>query len=158
MSEINLNAQVKLSDVLALLQAGTCLDYLCHNVAYLMREQIATIPGFKEYESDFLDNDSGNDHQRIGAIPYYFLVDDTCGREIKKHNEMSPQVITQVNNFMVRINPDLQHMVKDYLSEMTLSYFRFRSERYCCDSRQNRIAVIQKILRHFPDAVFEISL
>lgn len=159
MSEINIHAKVKLADVLALLNAETCMDYLCHNVAYLMRQQIETVPGYAEYRSDFIT--AGDDHgepKRIGAIPYYFLVDDGFGRQLKNHNPMSPQVITQMNQFMVRIEPEMIGIREDDLSENTLMYFRFKNNKYCCDCRENRIGALEKILHYYPDAVFEINL
>lgn len=163
-SEFNLHTEVRLADLLALLEANTCQAYLCHYVAYYLRFEIAKHPEYQDYfEKAYVpDADDTYTQQRNTAIPYYFLVRDDI--QIR-HYPLQEQIIPQFYSFMLRYRPELEQITNPYLmslSENTMRKFYLDepvSEAYrMMDPHECRLGMVRKILEHDPDAVLTIKL
>jgi len=149
-SIVNIQTEVRISDILELLKADTCKFYICHNVAYLIRDKLVRVPGYEEYctANSYLDG------QNATGIPYYFLTDD---EQRIPHNLMSPQVIAQLNEWIMKLNPAMSEFIsEDGLDNYTMSKTAFGE--YRLNDRENRIGLLEKIIKEDPDAVLSINL
>lgn len=149
-SIVNIQTEVRIADILELLKAETCKFYICHNVAYLIRDKLALVPGYEEY-CDRCSHFNGKD---ATGIPYYFLTDDELNIP---HNFMSPQVIAQLNNWIVKLNPAMSEFISENeLNNYIMSKTVFGD--YRLDDLENRIGLLEKIVKEDPDAVLSINL
>lgn len=149
-SIVNIQTEVRIADVLELLKTDTCKYYICHNVAYLIRDKLALVPGYGEYVKKH-DHYTGEDGT---GIPYYFLTDDETSIP---HNPMSPQVISQLNAWIVKFNPYTSAFISDdCLDNYQMSKAVFGE--YRMNHRENRIGLLEKIVKEDPDAVLSINL
>ena len=154
-SVVNIQTEVRIADILEMLIARTCKEYICHNIAYLLRSEIAKVPGYDDYYQRhfFRTPEDEYDDMDNAAIPYYFLNDDN---EPIPHFNLSEQVVAQLNEWIVRFDPSMTNKVSGHLDEYPMSIAVFGE--YRCDGRNNRIGLLEKILKADPDAVLSINL
>lgn len=154
-SVVNIQTEVRIADILEMLLARTCKEYICHNIAYLLRSELAKVPGYDDYlQRHFFNNaEEEYDHMYNAALPYYFLNDDN---EPISHFKLSEQVVAQLNEWIVRFVPGMAKHVTGFLDEYPMSMAAFGE--YRCDGRNNRIGLLEKILKADPDAVISINM
>ena len=163
-SDFNLHTEVRLADLLALLEANTCQAYLCHYVAYSLRYMIAAHPNYADYFQQLYVKGADDTYtqQRNTAIPYYFLV-----RDINpiRHHDLQSQVVPQFNALMVKYRPDLEQIINPGISCLSENVMRkFWMDESTTDPYRHvdsdvvRLGVVRKILEHDPEAVLTIHL
>jgi hypothetical protein len=151
-SIVNIQTEVRISDILELLRAGKCKDYICHNIAYLLRNEIAKVPGYDDYhERHFINPADEYDMMENSAIPYYFL-----DYESIPHFDLSEQVVSQLNEWIVKFDPKMTRYVSGFLDEYPMSMVVYGV--YCSNGRKNRMGLLEKILKVDSDAVLSINM
>lgn len=157
-SVINYQTEIRIADLLALMEADKCKHYLCHNVAYLLRDRIAEIPGYRQYETAQRSYIAGSNYEDIdyqhetNAIPYYFINDEY---DIINHHDLTPQIVSQLNEWVRKFKPGIE--LDDYMfDEFKISLVLFGAYRF--NDRGIRIELLQKIVEAEPDAVLSIRL
>lgn len=157
-SVINYQTEIRIADLLALMETDKCKHYLCHNVAYLLRDRIAEIPGYRQYENTQRSYIAGSNyedidyHHETNAIPYYFINDEY---DRIKHHELTPQIVSQLNEWVRKFKPGIE--LDDYmLDEFKISLVVFGEYRF--SERGIRIELLRKIVKADPDAVLSIRL
>lgn len=157
-SVINYQTEISIADLLALMESDKCKHYLCHNVAYLLRDRIAEIPGYQQYENTQRSNiarinhDDIDCHHETNAIPYYFINDEY---DKIKHHDLTPQIVSQLNEWVRKFKPGIE--LDDYMfDEYKISKVVFGEYRF--NDREIRIELLRKIVKVNPDAVLSIRL
>jgi len=163
-SDFNLHTEVRLADLLALLEANTCQAYLCHYVAYTLRDEISKHRNYRAYHKEVYVEGADDTYtqQRNTAIPYYFLV-----RDINpiRHHDLQSQVVPQFNALMVKYRPDLEEIINPGISCLSENVMRkFWMDESTTDPYRQvdsdvvRLGMVRKILEHDPEAVLTIQL
>ena len=151
-SVINYQTEIRIADLLALMETDKCKHYLCHNVAYLLRGRIAEIPGYQQYENVQRSYIARFNHHETNAIPYYFINDEY---DRIKHHDLTPQIVSQLNEWVRKFKPGIE--LDDYmLDEFKISLVVFGEYRF--SERGIRIELLRKIVKVDPDAVLSIRL
>lgn len=151
-SVINYQTEIRIADLLALMETDKCKHYLCHNVAYLLRDRIAEIPGYQQFENTQRSYIALFNHHEINAIPYYFINDEY---DKIKHHDLTPQIVSQLNEWVRKFKPGIE--LDDYtLDEFKISLVVFGEYRF--SERGIRIELLRKIVKADPDAVLSIRL
>lgn len=151
----NIQTEVRVADILALLIAGNTQYFICHNVAYLIRDKLALIPGYVEFSK--LNIMYGvND-----GLPYFFVITDSEGKEryTPKEFNLSYQIVEQLNSFHCRMTNEYPYCSDEVLNDGLLEWYTPRnSSPYFYWSRVARVEFLRAIVKADPDAVLSISI
>ena len=153
----NIQTEVRVADILALLIAGNTRYFICHNVAYLIREKLAQVPGYAEFSKlDIMYGANEND-----GLPYFFVITDSEGKErfTPKEFNLSYQIVGQLNSFHCRMTNEYPYCSDEVLNDVLLEYYTPRNNSpYFYWSKIARIEFIRAILKFDPDAVLNINI
>lgn len=157
-SVINYQTEIRIADLLEIMETDKCKYYICHNVAFMLRDRIAEIPGYQQFETiqrekiDRIDCDEIDCYQETNAIPYYFITDDY---DVIKHHNLTPQVVSQLNVWVRKFNPVVV-LHDDFFDEYKISMVLFGE--YSFNERGVRTCLLRKIVAEDPNAVLSIRL
>lgn len=151
----NIQTEVRVADLLALLTAGNTRYFICHNVAYLIRDKLALIPGYVEF-SKLNIMYGAND-----GLPYFFVITDSEGKEryTPKEFNLSYQIVDQLNSFHCRMTAEYPYCSDEVLNDGLLEWYTPRNNSpYFYWSRVARVEFLRAIVKAEPDAVLSISI
>lgn len=151
----NIQTEVRVADILALLIAGNTRYFICHNVAYLIRDKLALIPGYdKMPERESMYGDTY-------GVPYFFVITDSEGKErfTPKEFNLSYQIVEQLNSFHCRMTDEYLYCTDEVLNDGLLEWYTPRNNSpYFYWSRVARVEFLRAILKFDPDAVLSINI
>lgn len=115
-------ADIKISDILALLEGRTTDYYICHNICWLLVAQFRQIDGYVKYEKDYFTRSqfAGN-----SSLPYYFYY-NSYGDSFP----ITEQVFQYLDIWMKKIIPNVAYPHSRF-------YFTFEGEHALYDLNRN---------------------
>ena len=154
---LHIQTEIRFADILALLKTKNVKFYLCHHVAYMIRDKLALIPGYNERMKEVREENSAwfaeTLEYEMRSGPFYFIYD--------KHlpNSLEEQVVGQLNAWMVKLNPEI-----DVCNFYNRSLHTWGLKQAIGDNknhlgnRESRVALLEKILEIDPEAVLSVNL
>ena len=151
----NIQTEVRIADILKLLEEENTRYFICHNVAYLIRDKLALVPGYAEFPK------RGSVYGDTYGVPYFFVITDSLGMEryTPKEFNMSYQIVEQLNSFHLRMSNEPPYPSDEVLNDGMLNQYCSRNNTpYFHWSRVARVEFIRAIVKFDPDAVLRISI
>lgn len=155
---LQIQTEVRFADILALMKANKVKFYLCHHVAYMIRDKLALIPGYEQRMKEIREDnvawfrDETLEYEMASA-PFYFIYE--------KHlpNSLEEQVVGQLNAWMVKLNPEIKEcdLYRRSLHSWGLNQAIGVYENDL-GTRGVRVALLEKILEIDPEAVLSVNL
>jgi hypothetical protein len=153
-----IQTEIRFADLLALYKTQDVKYFICHNLAFMLKDKLAENEGFVE-EFTQMGEQSRNDGlpELANSACYYYIYLNS-----EKSTDFCAQVVAQLNHYISKIFPrynlsDLfEHNLPDYILNACLpnseglwfQEFQFKS----------RLALLEKIVEFDPDAVISINL
>jgi hypothetical protein len=150
---MQIQADIRISDLLALLKTEQIPFYLCHHIAWMVKEQLGA--GYEEYQTKHnAEWGHGCNPQVVNSGPYFYVYDNSKG-------EMSRQVMAQINTWVEKFYPDC-FISPDLISGNALDTIMYGvASVYTIPlnqwERQARIRLLEKILEVNPDESIAIN-
>lgn len=152
----NIQTEIQVSDILELLNAGETRHFICHNIAYLIQDKLALIPGYEKFQNLSRFRSKG-----LHSLPYYFILYDVNGRSryVPKKYDLSYQVVEQLNSIHCQITKEHVYPSGEVLNNGLLeTYCKRDGSSYSHWSRIARIQFLRAIVKFNPQAVLSINI
>lgn len=156
---LNISTEIRIADILALMNQKTVKHFICHHVAFMLQDQLMKVPGFQafyernrefEYESVPEYQSAEAAEFEIRSAYFYFL-----NRNYK--SELDTQVVSQLNQWYARIYGDM-YFAENYIQDQQWAVIAPRWFVREPDLRRCRVVLLEKILELDPHAVLSIKL
>lgn len=159
-----LQTEIRIADLLALVKTQSVKYFLCHNLAYMIKDKLAENEGFTEYmarHTQKCDNDGLRYMLPSGC--YYYIYENSPVAE-----GFSRQVVGQLNGYLKKIFPEVvweelsavSTLQDNNLSDYVLALCLPNSEHlwYQEFNFKSRVALLELILEQDSEAVISINL
>lgn len=167
-SDINVQAEIRIDVLRNLFRENNMRAFLCHYIAFMLRDEIAKGPDYQKYYdaryASFINwhQDEEERNFELNSIPYFYLVDerkDSYGCVKLKFNDLSNQVMAQLNVWLEKLFPNVQRYHKWIGTDMiTHLVGKDVTTTYQENQWQARMNLLDKILELDPDAVLSINM
>lgn len=160
-TRLNINTEIRIADILAMMNQKTVKHFICHHVAFILQDQLMKVPGFEafyerqrefEYESVPEYQSAEEAEFEIRSAYFYFL-----NRNYK--SELDIQVVSQLNQWYARIYGDM-YFAESYIQDQQWAVIAPQRAREpgLDHLRRCRVVLLEKILELDPHAVLSIKL
>lgn len=155
-----IQTEIRISDLLALVKTEQVKFYICHNVAFMLKDELAKNEDFAaKFAAMEADNVRCGLQELINSGCYYYIFETMGDEEDGSELTLCSQVVAQLNYFIEKIFPGgnvhtygLSDLVLekcvDNPHDMKYAEFQFKS----------RIGLLEKILKLDPEAVISVNL
>lgn len=157
-----IQTEIRIADLLALVETQSVKFYLCHNVAYLIKDKLADNDGFAKYMNAHAAhvNKCGYDEEYNSGYYYYIYQNHPI------RNSFCEQVVGQLNAYIKKIFPDIDvetgyALAADKITNYILNRSILKTGApYYGDffNLTGRIKLLELILEIDPEAVISINL
>lgn len=155
--------EIRVADLLALVNSQSVKYFICHNLAYMVRDKLAENEGFAEYMEVHTQKCNEGIRHMVNSGCYYYIYENSTVAE-----GFCSQVVGQLNAYLKKIFPEVvweelsavstlqDTNLSDYVLGLCLpnsghlwyQEFNFKS----------RVALLELILEHDPEAVISINM
>lgn len=150
---MQIQADIRISDLLALLKTEQIPFYLCHHIAWMVKDQLGE--GYVQYQTRHNGEwGYGANSQVVKSGPYFYIHNNS-------KDEMSRQVMAQINTWVEKFYPDC-FISTDLISGNALDKIMYGvAGAYTMPinqwERDARIRLLEKILEVNPDESIAIN-
>lgn len=159
---LNINTEIRIADILALMKQKTVKHFICHHVAFMLHDQLMEVPGFEAFyqyhrEREFQAVPEYQSAEvaeyEIRSAYFYFL-----NRNYK--SVLDTQVVSQLNQWYARLDDGEIDFAESYIHDLQWEVIapRFAREPGLDYLRRSRVVLLDKILELDPHAVLSIKL
>lgn len=155
--------EIRVADLLALVNSQSVKYFICHNLAYMVRDKLAENEGFAEYMEVHTQKCNEGIQHMVNSGCYYYIYENS-----PVAGGFCMQVVGQLNAYLKKIFPDIvweelsavstlqDNNLSDYVLGLCLpnsghlwyQEFNFKS----------RVALLELILEQDPEAVISINM
>ena len=163
--------EIRVADLLALVNSQSVKYFICHNLAYMVRDKLAENEGFAEYMEVHTQKCNEGIRHMVNSGCYYYIYENSPVAEGFFEGFCS-QVVGQLNAYIKKIFPEVvweelsavstlqDTNLSDYVLELCLPNSGYLNGHlwYQEFNFKSRVALLELILEQDPEAVISINM